>query len=178
MPFYYQNNRLLAAFFGAILLHVAVIYGLSMRQENVLYAVMDFAENVPQHLSLNLVKKKKIVVKKEAPKEIAKVVEPKISQTPAVPVVKNVQYQGRRTPPTYPKRALRLRQEGTVILRALVNPEGKTETIKIIHSSGFSLLDNAAIDALNGWRLQPTMVNNQPILSWIEVPVEFLLTKS
>lgn len=77
------------------------------------------------------------------------------------------------SPPGYPPMAIKRRWQGTVILQALVRASGETSEIKIKQSSGFGLLDEAAVKAVRGWSFEPTIENGQTISSWVEVPVEF-----
>lgn len=90
-----------------------------------------------------------------------------------VAVVKNASVKGSRVAPVYPSRALRLQQEGTVILHILVDQAGKTGEIKVVESSGFPLLDIAAVEAATKWSFNPSTQNGKIIKSWVEVPVSF-----
>lgn len=91
----------------------------------------------------------------------------------AVPVVREAGLKGRRVQPEYPSRALRLRQEGVVLLHVLVSEDGSQQSVKIVRPSGYDLLDNAALKAVQKWRFEPTQRNGQAIKSWIEIPIEF-----
>ena len=48
----------------------------------------------------------------------------------------------------YPKRALKLNQEGTVLLEVIIDRKGGLISSKVIQSSGYSALDDAAISAV------------------------------
>lgn len=98
---------------------------------------------------------------------------PVVSSAP--PVTRNVSVKGKRVQPRYPKRALRMGIEGVVWLRALVSATGETRAVNIYRSSGYSLLDNAALDAVKQWRFHPHVVNGAPTESRMEVPVEFAI---
>ncbi|MAZ88132.1 MAG: hypothetical protein CL693_10835 [Cellvibrionaceae bacterium] len=76
-------------------------------------------------------------------------------------------------PPIYPSIAIKRRWQGTVILHALVGAFGETSEIVIKRSSGYGLLDQAAMEAVSGWSFEPTIENGRAISSWVEVPVEF-----
>ncbi len=54
--------------------------------------------------------------------------------------------------PVYPMREKRFRHEGTVILRIEILPDGLAGRISIIKSSGYSMLDNSAINAVKQWK--------------------------
>ena len=90
-----------------------------------------------------------------------------------VPVVREVEFHRAPEPPVYPSLSLRRRQQGEVLVHALVNEQGETEEVALIRSSGFSLLDHAAIDAVSGWSFVAAKVNGQAIKAWVEVPVAF-----
>lgn len=48
----------------------------------------------------------------------------------------------------YPKRALKLNQEGTVLLEVIIDRNGGLISSKVIQSSGYSALDDAAVSAV------------------------------
>lgn len=76
----------------------------------------------------------------------------------------------------YPDRALERGLEGTVMLRLIVNEGGKTQDVQIYHSSGFLLLDSAAIRTAETFIFSPAVVGDKPTRSRIILPVEFKLT--
>ncbi len=74
----------------------------------------------------------------------------------------------------YPTSALRRGIEGKVILHILVNKEGKTEEVKTISSSGFSILDKAAVKSVKNWNFTPIDVKEKNVdLIWVEVAIEY-----
>lgn len=81
----------------------------------------------------------------------------------------------RNPPPVYPEEARRQGREGLVLLRVTVNDEGKPESINILQSSGFVLLDDAAISAVKEWKFKPARFNGIPVESQVEVPMQFKL---
>ncbi len=58
-------------------------------------------------------------------------------------------------PPAYPRAALRLRLQGTVLCRLTVRADGRVVRVDVLESSGHSVLDEAACDALLQWRFEP-----------------------
>lgn len=90
-----------------------------------------------------------------------------------IPTTHQVNLRSDRIAPTYPKRALRMKQEGTVMLKILVDKNGSQKHIQLARSSQFPLLDRAAIDAVRQWRFHPTLRNGEAIISWVQVPIEF-----
>ena len=65
-------------------------------------------------------------------------------------------------PPTYPRRARLERLEGTVVLRLHVTAEGTVGKLEIASSSGFEILDAAAVEAVRSAISQ--MIGRQPAL--------------
>jgi len=78
-------------------------------------------------------------------------------------------------PPSYPSLARRRGYEGTVLLMVEVLPEGSADRIRIRKSSGFPILDQAAIDAVGEWQFEPARENGTPRTSWVEIPVRFMI---
>lgn len=91
------------------------------------------------------------------------------------PVIREPRYRYPPSPPRFPPRALELNQQGTVIVRALVGPDGASEAIVVWRSSGYALLDAAALRAVRGWAFEPASVGGRRIAAWVEVPVRFAI---
>jgi periplasmic protein TonB len=90
-----------------------------------------------------------------------------------IPVISDAGITGRRVQPDYPKRALRMRQEGVVWLHVLIAEDGKRQEIKLYKPSQYALLNEAALEAVKKWTFDPNIVNGRPVQSWVEIPVEF-----
>ena len=83
----------------------------------------------------------------------------------------------RETPqPHYPDSARREGKEGRVLLRVLVDEEGRSKLIEVNTSSGHDMLDQAAIEALKKWRFMPARASGKPVETWVKVPIEFQLS--
>lgn len=78
--------------------------------------------------------------------------------------------------PGYPYYARRRGQEGRVILRVRVSAAGAAERVSVRNSSGYPLLDEAAIEAVRAWRFEPASRRGTPISGLVDVPVFFRLT--
>jgi protein TonB len=78
-----------------------------------------------------------------------------------------------RTRVPYPREAIALHQQGTVILRVLVGTDGIAQTIEIEKSSGSRALDNAARDAVRRWTFQAGTRNGIRAALWARVPIRF-----
>lgn len=81
-------------------------------------------------------------------------------------------------PPIYPKEAKKQNQQGTVVLRLLVDAHGNVQKTKINKSSGYKSLDTAAINAAKQWKFTPAIRNGKPVKAWLQVPVNFSLNEN
>lgn len=78
-------------------------------------------------------------------------------------------------PPRYPQAARQAGEQGVVTLRVLVMRTGVPSRVEIEKSSGYTLLDTAARDAVWGWRFVPGRQGTDPVEQWLQVPVRFRL---
>jgi len=79
--------------------------------------------------------------------------------------------------PKYPELAKQMHQEGLVMLAVDVDREGVPIKVEIKQSSGFRLLDQAAVQAVSHWKFQPGSVGNIPVESTVIIPIRFRLEK-
>ena len=79
-------------------------------------------------------------------------------------------------PPVYPVAARRAHREGRVVLRVVVSGDGGGRDIRIAESSGTPSLDDAAVQAVRGWRFTPAMRSGSVTEDVILVPVVFRLS--
>lgn len=77
--------------------------------------------------------------------------------------------------PEYPSLSRRMGEEGRVVLRVLVTPEGRAEQLEIRTSSGFARLDQAALDTVRRWRFAPARQGAESVHAWVLIPVTFSL---
>ena len=80
-----------------------------------------------------------------------------------------------RPNPSYPLAAKQARVQGTVVVLAVVAPDGRVKSAKAI--SGPPLLFNAAVAAVQDSVYQPAMLNGSPVESETRVELKFSLTK-
>jgi protein TonB len=82
----------------------------------------------------------------------------------------------RATSPRYPISELKNGVEGTVVLRVLVDIDGKPLDVSIETSSGNRNLDRSALQhVLKTWRFKPAMRNGQAVQAYGLVPIAFNL---
>jgi protein TonB len=79
--------------------------------------------------------------------------------------------------PEYPTAARTQHQEGVVLLSVEVSAEGRPTSISLARSSGFPLLDQAAIAGVRRWTFDPARAAGFPIASTEQVPVRFRLDR-
>ncbi len=79
--------------------------------------------------------------------------------------------------PPYPLAARRRREQGLVMLTVKVTAQGRAAKVELKKSSGYPLLDEAALNAVRGWEFQPARAGSTAMESEIEVPVRFKLTE-
>lgn len=72
-----------------------------------------------------------------------------------------------RIDPIYPKHAINQKIEGQVVLKMLVNREGTVQKSKIDSSSGYSILDSAAINYAQQLKFLPAQYENKPKTVWV-----------
>ncbi len=77
--------------------------------------------------------------------------------------------------PRYPRLARVRGWEGRVVLRVQVRANGAVRAIRVINSSGYDLLDRAAIKAVRRWRFRAAQVAGVSIASTVKVPIRFRL---
>ncbi len=95
-----------------------------------------------------------------------------------IPVVTNPAFRRPPSPPDYPRKSRRRNQQGVVLVEALVSEDGTTLEVDVLQSSGYPLLDRAAIKAVSGWDFMPRMVGSKAVISKVQVPVQFSLRNS
>jgi protein TonB len=78
--------------------------------------------------------------------------------------------------PDYPQLALRRREQGDVILRVVVGPDGLPQTVAVERSSGHPDLDRAAVEAVQRWRFRPATEGGMPVTGTARVPIHFVIS--
>ncbi len=78
-------------------------------------------------------------------------------------------------PPVYPRIARQRGYQGTVVLKLLVNKNGTVSQCEIIQSSGYWMLDDAALRAVKDWIFEPGTDGRKTVDIWVEQPVIFRL---
>jgi protein TonB len=79
------------------------------------------------------------------------------------------------TPPPYPRKARRLGYEGIVILKVLINENGRVDDLTLLESSGHTILDRVALSAVRKWRFEPGTEGGIKKKMWVKIPIRFQL---
>ena len=105
---------------------------------------------------------------------------PSPSQLPPSPASSTVLARpnpSQNSAPIYPDVARKKGWEGSVLLRAQITAQGLVESLTLLKSSGYEILDQSATSAVRHWRFHPQQVNRQPTPSTVEIPVKFSLKR-
>jgi periplasmic protein TonB len=78
-------------------------------------------------------------------------------------------------PPAYPMVARRNGLQGRVVLHVEVLANGTCGKINIKSSSGYAMLDNAALNTVKTWRFTPARQGGLAVDKWFMIPVQFSL---
>lgn len=93
------------------------------------------------------------------------------------PAVFNASYLNNPAP-SYPVLSKKLGEQGRVLLNVLINEEGAATEVQIAQSSGFSRLDEAALNTVQNWKFVPAKKGGKFESSWVQVPISFILEKN
>lgn len=77
--------------------------------------------------------------------------------------------------PTYPSIARNHGWQGKVALHVQVTVDGLAASVRIERSSGYEVLDEAALEAVKQWRFIPAKQGDKAIASSVVVPLSFTL---
>ena len=77
--------------------------------------------------------------------------------------------------PEYPDSARKEGHEGTVVIRVLVDANGRSKSLGVDRSSGFQTLDKAALNTVRHWRFNAARHGDQHVESWVKIPIVFRL---
>lgn len=80
--------------------------------------------------------------------------------------------------PIYPLAARRRGMQGVVLLGVFVNMKGYVAKVNILKTSGYKILDTAAVNSVENWRFIPAKNGEDAIESRVEVPIKFILNQS
>ncbi len=76
---------------------------------------------------------------------------------------------------SYPLVARRMGIQGKVVLNVEVLVEGVSGQVNLDQSSGYKVLDRAAMESIKTWRFVPASRAGLPITKWFKIPIQFSL---
>ena len=79
----------------------------------------------------------------------------------------------RNPPPQYPAIAIQRGWEGEVWLRLKISRTGKVVNVGVVKSSGYAVLDAAAVNAVKRWRAKPAQQGGRDVDTTEILPVRF-----
>ncbi len=80
-------------------------------------------------------------------------------------------------PLDYPLSAQLKRIEGEVVLTVFVNPQGKAEQVNLSNSSGYDVLDEAAMSFVKKLDFNPGTLDDKPVSAWTRLVLRYRLTE-
>jgi len=83
----------------------------------------------------------------------------------------------KRIEPDYPHLAQMAGLEGSVDVNLLITQKGKVKIAKVIRSSGYKILDNAAVDFARKLQFIPAKKKGKPIEVWVSWTMKYRLAK-
>jgi periplasmic protein TonB len=76
--------------------------------------------------------------------------------------------------PEYSEEARKAKYQGSVLLWAIIGPDGRPRDLRIARSLGMGL-DQKAVDAVTKWRFAPAIKDGQPVAVQVNIEVSFRL---
>jgi len=107
------------------------------------------------------------------PKRVKKVDVPDLLSD--IPIIYAHPIYKRNISPPYPILARKRGYQGTVFLEVLVSKDGKAASIQLSRSSGYTILDRAAIKGVRGWLFYPAKKGDELFEMWVKIPIRFTL---
>jgi protein TonB len=92
-------------------------------------------------------------------------------------LVSSVEYL-REPSPRYPPQSRRLREQGLVVLKVLIDERGNACEIEVESSSGYARLDHAAREAVQRAAFRPYIEDGAPRRALVLIPIEFSLNRT
>jgi protein TonB len=77
--------------------------------------------------------------------------------------------------PQFSEEARKAKHQGSVVLRLIVQPDGRATNISVVKGLGLGL-DEKAMEAVRNWRFKPSIgPGNKPVPVWLDIEVVFRL---
>jgi protein TonB len=82
-----------------------------------------------------------------------------------------------QVPPEYPESARDGKIEGTVVLNAVIDEQGRVRNPTVAESSGNADLDRSALDTVAQWIYRPATLDGKPVEVYYTITIRFTLDK-
>jgi TonB family protein len=194
LPFSYKHHSFIPVFILSLISHAALMTGTEFFSLSPHYAVQQAPSSVevvilkekPQETA-DLQTKQVITTDDSSAKNTAFQEKKRKQQNPKFPdrtivstahkgVLEETNSEYLKNPaPVYPRMAREQGWEGLVILNVWVGIDGKTSKISIKQSSGYKILDEAALKTVKKWIFQPAGIGKLSFRSQVKVPIRFVL---
>ena len=145
-------------------------------------------EIIPQELVITAIPEEKLTESVEVKKQKesiqvpAQIKEVKTSKSETAQVIPSVLTEGiersevnyqSNPPPVYPQTAIARNLQGEMVVWVEVSTSGEPLQVRINHSSGHSILDEAALRAVWKWKFSPARLGQIAIKSQVRIPIQF-----
>ena len=80
-----------------------------------------------------------------------------------------------RPPLNYPNKARRRGYQGSTLVMISLDTSGAIETVVLVRSSGYQILDKAALKNVAKWQFHPVQHNGEKVKARFQVPINFSL---
>lgn len=77
--------------------------------------------------------------------------------------------------PQMPRASQRLNEQGRVVVRVLIDTQGRPTQMTVEQSSGFDRLDREALRAISQSQFFPYQENGRALAAWVRIPIVFKL---
>jgi protein TonB len=81
----------------------------------------------------------------------------------------------RRVDPKLPRRIVAKQLEGKVVVKALIDKEGRVERARIKSAEPKGVFESHVLEAVKQWQFQPASYEGKAVKTWIELPFNFKL---
>ncbi len=82
-----------------------------------------------------------------------------------------------RVPPEYPDPARRTGTQGRVVLRLLVDEQGRARHVSVLEATPGGIFEQCAVDAVTRWTFTPGTREGRAVPTWVHLPVRFDLDR-
>ena len=76
--------------------------------------------------------------------------------------------------PAYPEEARKLKHQGRVVLRSVIDTDGLVEDVEVVEGQPYGL-NEAAIAAVRAWTFQPALLDGEPVAVFYLLTINFRL---